>query len=185
MDARRGRCTNALSTSPPGRAKAQRSWRRKPPDSSPTAAARRRRRAFQNPSAPVLLPPEASASSFLFTGIETREVASPGTRRAMETPFIYCPRTGNGSSTPRPQPPSWLLLCFCARARRMLTFCFFFVLTAISLDLVCMRAVEDELIMAALEGNLGRIKGIPASIDSLFLPHVQLLRGCVLACLIN
>jgi hypothetical protein len=67
----------------------------------------------------------------------------------------------------------------------MLTFCFFFVLTAISLDLVCMRAVEDELIMAALEGNLGRIKGIPASIDSLFLPRVQLLRGCVLACLIN
>jgi hypothetical protein len=37
-----------------------------------------------------------------------------------------------------------------------------------------MRAVEDELIMAALEGNLGRIKGIPASIDSLFLPQSHL-----------
>jgi hypothetical protein len=93
------------------------------------AAARRRRRAFRNPSAPVLLPPDSSTAAEGARGggkegEENREVATPGTRGAMGTPFIYCHRSGDGSSTPRPPAP------FCSANARACgecedAFCFF------------------------------------------------------------
>lgn len=99
----------------------------------------------------------------------------------MEAPFIYRPRTGNDSSTPRPKSLPPARFRGLPRARAGTLGC---ILHFSNCDFpgfgLCVCAAEDKLIKAALEGDLGRIKGIPASIDPLSLP--QVFGSCVVAC---